>query len=91
MNDDIIPVLQKTVFKAQGKQKENNRIVGDISRDKSENDLNVETWDHVPIVVPSLTPSGLEHCTIIELSYALEVYLYAHVWSTVQYRAMKDE
>jgi len=62
--------LQKTIFKAQGKLKENVRLVGDMTRSRGHNP---EEWDHFPITMPALPPSGLPHCTIIELSYVLQV------------------
>jgi len=82
---------KKTVFKAQGKQKTNERVIGEIVRSinqqqQSSSSSNtaavaaaaleyLQIWDNVPIVVPPLAPSDLHLCSIIDLSYVLEVIL----------------
>jgi len=73
LHSTTVQLVEKTVFKAQGKTKENSRVVGDITRNKSDNEDLSDVWDHIPIVMPSLAPSGLDKCTIIELSYVLQV------------------
>jgi hypothetical protein len=83
---------KKTVFKAQGKQKTNERVIGEIVRSINQQQQSsssssstaaaaaaaleyLQIWDNVPIVVPPLAPSDLHLCSIIDLSYVLEVIL----------------
>lgn len=80
---------KKTVFKAQGKQKTNERVIGEIVRSINQQSSSgsntasaataaleyLQIWDNVPIVVPPLAPSDLQLCSIIDLSYVLEVIL----------------
>jgi len=70
LSSTAVQLVEKTIFKAQGKLKENVRLVGDMTRSRGHNP---EEWDHFPITMPALPPSGLPHCTIIELSYVLQV------------------
>lgn len=60
------------------------RLVGDMTRTRGNGEDDPEVWDNFPIVMPSLPPSGLPNCTIIDLSYAIQVtvrYGLELIWS----------
>lgn len=66
--------LQRTIFKAQGKQKEDERVITEITRTQQSPDRDIlDVWNNIPIVVPPLAPSDLQYCSIIDLRYFLEV------------------
>ena len=69
---------QRSKFKAQGKQKESERVIGEIIR-RQTSEVESDVWDHVPIALPPLAPSRLENCSLIDISYVLEVRYPPHV------------
>ncbi|KAK4019586.1 arrestin domain-containing protein 3 [Daphnia magna] len=68
-----VRLVERTIFKAQGKQKEDERVIREITRSQQSADReNLELWNDIPIIVPPLAPSDLHHCSIIDLRYFLE-------------------
>ncbi|XP_046650076.1 arrestin domain-containing protein 3-like [Daphnia pulicaria] len=69
-----VRLVERTIFKAQGKQKEDERVIREITRNQqtAPERENLELWNDIPIIVPPLAPSDLHHCSIIDLRYFIE-------------------
>ena len=69
-----IPLLllsfQIVVFRAQCQTHVNSRTIAEISSGEFGQSYN---WDRVPIHVPPVAPSGLPHCSIINVAYRIQV------------------
>ena len=59
-----------TTFHAEGKKEKSSRIIKEVKHDPfGPSDI----WTNEPIVIPSVAPSELPYCNIIEISYVIEV------------------
>lgn len=65
-----LELVEKSRFTAQGKHKEHTRTVLEKERRQSA-DVDCAVWDRVPLLVPPLAPSRLNHCSLIDVSYEL--------------------
>jgi len=62
--------MKTTTFHAGGKRNGSVRAIQKIKRGAFGP---VDKWDNVPILIPSLTPSGPPYCSIIKISHHIEV------------------
>ena len=67
-----VRLVQTNTFHAEGQSKIVERVISELQRGAFKDE---EIWDNVPISIPSLPPSGLSHCSIINIEYRIEVQI----------------